>query len=388
MDTLPSGQWTKQQLFVQVCYPNPARVANQPFGESTFTGQKQSGIHRSHQWLGCCQGDSPMGVEHETFQKPKARESHPPDNHKSITHALAQFGTPCAHAQHASRTNHVALLSASREASSTSVVDELHTSVNNPSTDRPSNWKHAAYHNEFNHCVPQRKALGKMPYTEKVQNAPEGDPVIQELGKQFHASPSMVYSRQNTEAPNPYDVPVLLSTSPLGPDAHQTSLQTPSAKSEYEAARVRRSTNALVGTTTLVVRNIPARYSQQDILKHVWVPDGTFDLLFVPHSFKLGHTVGYGFINFTSPAYAQAFHHRWHGQRLPGGRKAKPLNISAARFQGIYDNMNYLSTSEVMRVKDTKFQPSVFHGACRINFMDALQASGLAESEKRTACEP
>jgi len=103
MDTLPSGQWTKQQLFVQVCYPNPARVANQPFGESTFTGQKQSGIHRSHQWLGCCQGDSPMGVEHETFQKPKARESHPPDNHKSITHALAQFGTPCAHAQHASR---------------------------------------------------------------------------------------------------------------------------------------------------------------------------------------------------------------------------------------------------------------------------------------------
>jgi len=196
-----------------------------------------------------------------------------------------------------------------------------------------------------------------------------------------------VFCRQDPQAPaDPYGAPPLLSTSPLGPVERQASLQTPPAQQcDYEAAPVQRSNKALVGKTTLVVRNIPARYSQRDILKHWWVPDGTFNLLFLPHSFKLGHTVGYAIINFVSSADAQAFHNQWHGRQFTSGNKVKPLDIHASRLQGLYDNLKYLSTSEVMRIKNSKFHPGVFNGASRINLMDALLDLGLLGQEQQTA---
>jgi len=151
-------------------------------------------------------------------------------------------------------------------------------------------------------------------------------------------------------------------------------------QNEQESAQARRSVEALVGKTTLVVRNIPARYTQQDLLNAVWVPDGSFDFLFLPHSFKLGHTMGYCFINFSSTSHAQAFHHQWHRAILPGGSRAKPLDIHAARFQGLYENLKYLSTSEVMRIKNPRFHPGVFKGACSVDFKAVVKGFGVLEA--------
>jgi len=116
-------------------------------------------------------------------------------------------------------------------------------------------------------------------------------------------------------------------------------------------------------------------------LNHVWEPDGTFDFLFMPHSFKLGHAMGYLFMNFTCTSHAQAFHRQWHRATLPGESKAKPLDIHAACFQGLYENMKYLATSDVMRIKNPRFHPSVFNGTRRVNFIAALQSLGLLESD-------
>jgi len=151
-------------------------------------------------------------------------------------------------------------------------------------------------------------------------------------------------------------------------------------QSEHETAQARRSLEALEGKTTLVVRNIPARFTQQEILNHVWVPEGAFDFLFMPHSFKLGQTVGYAFINFTCTSHARAFHRQWHRATLPGGSKGKPLDIHAACFQGLYENLRYLATSDVMRIRNPRFHPCVFNGKHRIDFMAALQSLGLLAS--------
>jgi len=63
--------------------------------------------------------------------------------------------------------------------------------------------------------------------------------------------------------------------------------------------------------------------------------------------------------------------------KLSCGTQTKPLDIRAARLQGIYDNMKFLSSSEAMHVKNTKLQPCVFHGTRSINFMDMLQDLGF-----------
>jgi len=343
----------------------------------------------SHQRLECYQGNRTLDLEHETFQRPKTQRNHLPNTSNSITHALIKFGTPCTGAQKAPTAMPDTLLPHCGAELSTIFAHEDQANVNDPSTDQLSNWKGHTHHSELSQCMLQRMVVGKVPYTNgsrAVQDSLEGHSPVQEVESQLDANTSIVYSCQDSQDPNPSGAPLILTTSQVGPGVLQTSLHAqPAPQSDDEAAEVRYSTKSLLGKTTLVVRNIPARYTQQDILKRFWVPDGTFDLLFLPYSFKLGRTVGYGFINFTSPAYAQAFYRQWQGQMLAGGSKAKPLDIHASRSQGIYDNMKHLSTSDVMRVKNTKYQPSVFHGMRSISFMDALQAFGLAGSAKHTA---
>jgi len=351
MDFVPRNEWTKERLFVEVC--------------SLDLGQAGTDVHTSHRSLDVYQSSGKVGLK-----GPKAQKSayHVFTHYRSIAQALMKFGIPCPDSPHAQGP-----------AKDTSILYD----------GQPSNWPVSspslqmgyAYQSQFSHCVPQRDALGKVPYMDssgEKHDAFERGSLIQDLRRHFRENPDAVYFRQNSPTANPNALPPLFGTSPVGADVRQASVQiTKPNQAEHEAARVRRSSEALVGKTTLVIRNIPARFTQQEILKRVWVPDGTFDLLFLPHSFKLGHSVGYCFINFTSSAHAQAFHHRWHGQMLLGGSKAKPLDVHAARSQGIYDNMKYLSTSEVMRVKNSKFQPAVLQGTRTLDFMDALRALGL-----------
>jgi hypothetical protein len=46
------------------------------------------------------------------------------------------------------------------------------------------------------------------------------------------------------------------------------------------------------GTTTLLIRNVPARNKQDSLLRD-FQPDGSFDFLYVPYNFKRGCTTGF-----------------------------------------------------------------------------------------------
>merc|ERR1712048_836553 len=58
--------------------------------------------------------------------------------------------------------------------------------------------------------------------------------------------------------------------------------------------------------TTLMIRNIPSRYSQQDLLMDLRDLGlaGTFDFLYIPMDTSTMASVGYGFVNFKDPAWA------------------------------------------------------------------------------------
>jgi len=311
--------------------------------------------------------------------------------HDSLTYALLKFGIPCMDARHTLGTLQGVSLQSFGEVWGSKCDDENQRSATHFSANQPSDWSLFSHswgwesEGEINQCVAQREALGTSPFTNwvgEILDAPKASTPMQGCEDLFMASSCI--GSQNA---NPKVAQIPLVTAETSPGTHLTSPQAPRARqSEHcEAARLRRSIDAMAGKTTLVVRNIPARYSQRDILKHWWVPDGTFNLLFLPHSFKLGHTVGYAIINFVSSADAQAFHNQWHGRQFTSGNKVKPLDIHASRLQGLYDNLKYLSTSEVMRIKNSKFHPGVFNGASRINLMDALLDLGLLGQEQQTA---
>ncbi|CAE8616837.1 unnamed protein product [Polarella glacialis] len=93
------------------------------------------------------------------------------------------------------------------------------------------------------------------------------------------------------------------------------------------------------GFTTLVIRNIPARYTQEMLLTE-FIPDGSFDFFFLPYSFKNARTMGIAFINFRTHALALDFQGRWHRHFLQDHGRTKHLDVAAATVQGLEANLD------------------------------------------------
>jgi len=126
------------------------------------------------------------------------------------------------------------------------------------------------------------------------------------------------------------------------------------------------------GPTTLVVRNIPLGCTKEMLLQ-TWPPDGSFDFLYLPYSFKDRRIAGYVFLNFTSQTAAFRFHSWWHGQFLPGQCSSAKLNVSTAPVQGLEANVRHLVQCKIRRIKNPKYLPSVFDGLQEVPFSELIK---------------
>jgi len=116
--------------------------------------------------------------------------------------------------------------------------------------------------------------------------------------------------------------------------------------------------------TTLVVRNVPARFSPQKLLE-VWSPDGTYNFLHVPYRFERRRRLGMAFINFVSHEEATRFMATWHGQKLADG--SKRMQIVAAEIQGFIENLQHLKETHLERLRNDNYMPLVFKGTCQLD---------------------
>lgn len=130
-------------------------------------------------------------------------------------------------------------------------------------------------------------------------------------------------------------------------------------------------------STTLLVRNIPARCTKEVLLQK-WPPDGTYDFLYLPFSFNQKRISGFAFVNFTSHAAATAFHSQWHGKWLFSEGYSAKLKVSAASIQGLEENVRYLFHCKIGRIKNPMLLPSVFEGLQEVPFSEYIQKLGLS----------
>lgn len=126
------------------------------------------------------------------------------------------------------------------------------------------------------------------------------------------------------------------------------------------------------GATTLMVRNIPVRYTQEMLLKE-WPNKGTYDFLYLPICIKKKCNASFAFINFLTPEAAQAFAEKWHHERLVFFSSRKPLDISLADLQGLEKNLLQCMNNKTSRIRNVRFQPAVFKGDERISVDEVLQ---------------
>jgi len=132
------------------------------------------------------------------------------------------------------------------------------------------------------------------------------------------------------------------------------------------------------GVTTIVVRNIPARFSQEKLME-VWPPDGSYNLFYLPYSFQRRRRSGIAFINMVSHEAAVEFTARWHGQKVADIGSSKRLDISVAEIQGFAGNLKHLKASNIRRISNQHFLPMAFKGTKKLDFKALLAQENLEE---------
>ncbi|CAE8658012.1 unnamed protein product [Polarella glacialis] len=110
------------------------------------------------------------------------------------------------------------------------------------------------------------------------------------------------------------------------------------------------------GFTTLVIRNIPARYTQEMLFAE-FILDGSFDFLFMPCTKKDVRTMGIAFINFRTHALALDFQGKWHRHFLQDHGPTKHLDVAAARVQGLYSNLRQFNSKSIARFQRVGMLP-------------------------------
>ena len=133
--------------------------------------------------------------------------------------------------------------------------------------------------------------------------------------------------------------------------------------------------------TSLMVRNIPNKYTQQMLLAEFTengLGPGVIDFFYLPIDFKNRCNRGYAFINFVDFKSILPFHQRYFGKHWSTFNSDKICDITYARIQGKAAMLKRFENSALME-KDEEYKPLVFvsHGpekGKRIPFPEAASA--------------
>lgn len=107
------------------------------------------------------------------------------------------------------------------------------------------------------------------------------------------------------------------------------------------------------GNTTVMLRNIPNKYTREMLVKQLNQDfRGRFDFVYLPIDFKNKCNVGYGFINFRNSEACDEFVSKFNGvdvrKCLPGLNSKKVAEVTPARVQGLEENIRRLRNGPVM----------------------------------------
>ncbi|KAF4745090.1 hypothetical protein FOZ63_026622 [Perkinsus olseni] len=155
----------------------------------------------------------------------------------------------------------------------------------------------------------------------------------------------------------------------------------------------------LSGPTTMMIRNVPKRYTQRMLIQELTGRgfEGTFDFFYLPTDISSGRNLGYAFVNFLTPALAATFKSVFHKLQLPGsgslstfgdaaGANNNCLSISVAVVQGLKRNLdNLVRNASVHRIKNPEYLPLVVdpvHG-CLAPYMVPPHAGHKPQQQAR-----
>lgn len=114
--------------------------------------------------------------------------------------------------------------------------------------------------------------------------------------------------------------------------------------------------SAPAGLTTVMVRNVPNKYSQDALIEMVRKMGFRFNFFYAPMDARTLANCGYFFMNLVSPEEAEECLRRFNGLQLPAARSRKVCTACWARIQGYSANVQSLPP-----VGPREFSPRIFN---------------------------
>lgn len=127
--------------------------------------------------------------------------------------------------------------------------------------------------------------------------------------------------------------------------------------------------------TTVMIRNIPNKCSQRELIAELESVgfQGCFDFLYIPLDLGTMSNVGYAFVNFTHPAHAARCmevlpQHHFRRQRKMG----KGVAVCAAHMQGLEANLRHYEKSAVNTSRLRQRRPVVMNVLNTVSLFSGL----------------
>lgn len=138
--------------------------------------------------------------------------------------------------------------------------------------------------------------------------------------------------------------------------------------------------------TTLMIRNIPNRYTQTELLAEIKDAgfDNKFDFFYLPMDHETHANFGYAFINFVDEREVEPFTKRFNGLKLNRFTSNKIIQIVPAQLQGFQANLQHYCKKAVCTDDNIDYRPLFFvDGKClefhrASDFTDAVKAQKAA----------
>ena len=87
--------------------------------------------------------------------------------------------------------------------------------------------------------------------------------------------------------------------------------------------------------TTVMIRNIPIKYTDQILTNALSEFNGKYDCLYMPYDYEKNGNKGYAFINFVNPLHILYFYEKFNGKKWVHFESSKICELNCAHFQGI-----------------------------------------------------
>jgi len=135
------------------------------------------------------------------------------------------------------------------------------------------------------------------------------------------------------------------------PDQLPMGMQDHSILSQVMAKRNAKPPPSWANTTTVMMRNLPNKYTQRMLLTEVNQLGflGTFDFLYLPIDPETTANRGYAFLNFIDPSFAWMFKLAYEGRKMSRFNSSKVVLVMPATLQGFDANYAHYSSARVNR---------------------------------------